>query len=76
MKQVKKKAVKWRKAVDEMCRSCNYDEFDDGTWRAQVESCSMTDCALYAIRPVTGETRRNRAAAYQNEHRIDNGDEK
>ena len=65
MKRVKSKAISWRKAVDAKCRECNYDEFDNGSWRAQVESCTMIDCALYAIRPVTGETRKNRAVAYR-----------
>ena len=64
---VKRKSVSWRSAVNEKCKDCIYDEYGEGTWKAQVEACSMPDCALYAIRPVTGGTRKKRAQAYQNE---------
>lgn len=67
MKQVKAKQVSWRKAVNDMCKQCNYDEFDEGTWLSQVENCTMPDCPLYTIRPVTEATRKNRAQVYQNE---------
>lgn len=64
-KQVSAKQVSWRKAVNEKCKDCIYDEYGEGTWRAQVENCTMPDCPLYTIRPVTEETRKNRAQLYQ-----------
>ena len=67
MIRVKAKQVSWRNAVNEFCKQCNYDEYDTGTWLAQVESCTMIDCPLYTIRPVTEATRKNRAQLYQKE---------
>lgn len=44
-----------RGAINAHCRDCCYDHMDKGagTWRAQVESCSVTHCALYDVRPVS-----------------------
>ncbi len=75
MKQVKTKQVSWRNAVNEKCKDCIYDEYGEGTWKAQVEACTMPDCPLYTIRPVTAKTRKERAVAYQNEHRTENNHE-
>jgi len=41
-----------RKAINEMCRSCIYDKFSPGTWRDQTKACTVTKCALYAVRPI------------------------
>lgn len=48
-----KPRISMRKAVNEHCRSCIYDPLDKGggTWRMQVENCTVTKCALYEIRP-------------------------
>lgn len=40
-----------RKAVNEKCKSCIYDKYAGGTWRAQVEACTCTICPLYPVRP-------------------------
>lgn len=44
-----------RGAINTHCRDCAYDPLDKGagTWRAQVESCSVTSCSLYSVRPTT-----------------------
>ena len=42
-----------RKCIDQNCKSCIYDPKTAGTWRQQVTLCSVTDCALYPVRPVT-----------------------
>jgi len=42
-----------RKAINDKCRDCNYDQLDKGTWRQQVEACRCTDCPLYPYRPVS-----------------------
>ena len=67
MIRVKAKQVSWRNAVNEKCKDCIYDEYGEGTWKAQVEACSMPDCPLYTIRPVTAATRKERAVRYQKE---------
>lgn len=45
------KKIGLRKAADNHCRSCIYDEAEPGTWRQQVELCTATDCDLYQLRP-------------------------
>lgn len=40
-----------RKAIDAKCKDCIYDNCTSGTWRQQVESCTITDCPLYNVRP-------------------------
>jgi hypothetical protein len=47
------KKAEWRKAVNDNCKNCIYDSAESGTWRQQVERCTVTSCALYPIRPVT-----------------------
>ena len=42
-----------RKCVNDKCRSCIYDKQAAGTWRQQVTLCSVKNCALYPVRPVT-----------------------
>lgn len=43
-----------RKAIDEHCRSCIYDPKSGlGTWRQQVEGCTVTRCALWPVRPMS-----------------------
>ncbi len=45
-----------KQAIDAMCKDCNYDSLDIGTWLAQVESCKMVGCPLYSFRPLTTKT--------------------
>lgn len=43
-----------RKSIDAYCRSCIVDPKSGlGTWRKQVELCTVTLCPLYAVRPKT-----------------------
>ena len=49
-----KKTRSLRMAIDAHCRSCIHDELAAGTWRQQVELCSIKgNCALYPVRPVS-----------------------
>ena len=40
-----------RKAINQNCKSCAYDDLAAGTWRQQVTLCSVKSCALYDVRP-------------------------
>ena len=44
-----------RGAINAHCRDCVYDHMDKGagTWRMQTEACTVTQCALYEVRPVS-----------------------
>ena len=42
-----------RKAINDMCKYCIYDETSTGTWRQQVEACTSPTCPLYSLRPVS-----------------------
>jgi hypothetical protein len=45
-----------RKAINAHCKSCCYDPTPKaglGTWREQVEACTVTSCSLYPVRPVS-----------------------
>lgn len=42
-----------RKAIDSMCKGCVYDEANAGAWREQVEGCTVWDCPLWVLRPVS-----------------------
>ena len=42
-----------RKAINQNCKSCTYDDLAAGTWRQQVTLCSVKSCALYDVRPKT-----------------------
>lgn len=37
--------------VDMCCKDCIYDEKGAGTWRKQVEDCSVKLCPLWPVRP-------------------------
>jgi hypothetical protein len=46
------KTVSLRKAINEKCKDCIYDNLDTGTWRQQVERCTcVTSCPLWPVRP-------------------------
>ena len=49
----RQKTPSLRAAINENCKSCIYHESNGGTWRQQVEACTVTSCALYAVRPRT-----------------------
>jgi hypothetical protein len=41
-----------RKAINDKCKSCIYDPLGGaGTWRQQVEACTIVECGLYPYRP-------------------------
>jgi len=41
-----------RKAVNEKCKECCYDEKSGlGTWKQQVNACTCTLCPLFKVRP-------------------------
>lgn len=42
-----------RKAINEKCKDCNYDDLAAGTWLQQITLCSSPDCPLYGVRPQT-----------------------
>lgn len=42
-----------RKAINDKCKDCIYDEYGVGNWRQQVTACTSPDCALYPVRPVS-----------------------
>jgi len=44
----------YRKRIDLMCKECIFDPLGGaGTWRQQVEGCSVVLCPLYEVRPVS-----------------------
>lgn len=49
-----------RGAINAHCRDCCYDHMDKGagTWRMQTEACTVTQCALYEVRPVSKPKKR------------------
>ena len=43
-----------RAAINAKCKDCIYDpESALGTWRQQVEACTIEDCPLWLLRPVS-----------------------
>jgi hypothetical protein len=55
-----------KKCIEEKCKDCTYDPLAGGTWREQVELCTVRKCALWPVRPMTVATinaNRNKRAA-------------
>ncbi len=48
-----KKSRSLRKHINDHCKTCIYDYSAAGTWRQQVTLCTVKNCALYPVRPVT-----------------------
>jgi hypothetical protein len=46
-----------KRAIENHCKDCIYDESEKGSWRQQVENCRETACHLWEVRPVTIGTR-------------------
>lgn len=44
------------KALNEMCKTCIYDQKAGGSWREQVEACKSSHCPLWQHRPMTVAT--------------------
>ena len=45
-----------KKCIQSHCKNCTYDQSSPGTWREQVEACSVISCALWEVRPMTMTT--------------------
>jgi len=43
----------FRARINANCCECTYDEFESGTWRKQVENCTVMQCQLYPVRPLS-----------------------
>lgn len=54
-----------KKAIEGKCKDCTYDHAAPGTWREQVEQCTVKSCALWEVRPVTVATVNMRRAGVQ-----------
>ena len=39
-----------RRAIDEKCKDCIYDDQCIGTWRQQVSLCRIKSCPLWGLR--------------------------
>lgn len=42
-----------RKAINDKCRECIYDDCAPGNWRQQTGACTVITCPLYEFRPVS-----------------------
>jgi hypothetical protein len=42
-----------KKCIADYCKMCSYDEKQPGSWRQQVEDCTLTKCPLWPVRPLT-----------------------
>ena len=45
-----------RKAINAKCRECTHDPTDAGSAAQQIACCTMTDCPLHPVRPITATT--------------------
>jgi len=45
-----------KKAVEAKCKDCTYDPKAGGSWREQVEACTVRSCALWEVRPISVAT--------------------
>ena len=45
-----------KKCIEQKCKDCTYDQYAPGSWRSQVQDCTVTRCALWEVRPITMET--------------------
>ena len=44
-----------RKAVNAKCRECTHDPLDKGSAAQQIACCTISDCPLHSVRPVTAK---------------------
>jgi hypothetical protein len=44
-------------AIKSHCKGCIYDAQASGDWITQVEGCTVKNCELYNLRPLTKATR-------------------
>ncbi len=50
-KMVKKRGL--RAKIDANCIDCTYDPKDKGSWRKQVQNCTIFTCPLHSVRPTS-----------------------
>ena len=49
-----KKRKGLRKSINDKCKDCTYHPTNQGgSWRQQVEACTVTSCPLWEVRPVS-----------------------
>jgi hypothetical protein len=58
------KKISAQAAIRNYCKGCIYDPADKGTWREQVEACTISHCELYEHRPVSLKTRKLQREQY------------
>ena len=58
--------VSAQKAIANYCKGCIYDPLAGGTWREQVENCTIPRCELYAYRPRAKRVREAEREAWLN----------
>ena len=46
-----------RSAINQKCRECIYDPCQPGTWRQQVQWCTVKQCPLWPVRPTSSVDR-------------------
>ncbi len=47
-------AISLRKAINEKCKDCTYDEYSGlGNWRQQTTLCTVKLCPLWPVRPIS-----------------------
>ena len=46
-----------QEAIDAFCKSCIWDNEEEGTWRQQVKACDIESCALHPYRPMPYKVR-------------------
>lgn len=44
-----------RKAVNYKCRECTHDPLDKGSAAQQIAGCTISNCRLHPVRPVTAK---------------------
>ena len=42
-----------RKAINSKCRECTHDPLDKGSSAQQIACCTINDCPLHPVRPIT-----------------------
>jgi len=46
----------FKKCIEAKCKDCTYDPKAGGSWREQVEACTVRACPLWVVRPVSSAT--------------------
>ena len=44
-----------RKAINTQCRECSHDPLDKGSAAQQIACCTISDCPLHPVRPITAK---------------------